>query len=223
MDYGGTGVVASGLLETLRGDSQLQDGSQIVNSGTFTVENGSPLDFNAIGNLGAAFVNTGVLTEAATVSNATVNFNIALDNCRTVQIPTGSIGLFGGGVSSGNFDFAAGTGLGFGDGVVLTSSSVVCGAGTVEFFGSPTISGTYDVDPHSGATIHYSGFPDLSAANVVSVGSDLQVDAIGFGNYSINFGSANFTVQTLTDYFGTLIAGNVDVTNKFTWLGELPG
>ncbi len=118
------------------GNTGIAAGARLRNSASGTVE--------ATGNLanGGAVENAGLFRVVTDESF----FNVAFDNSGSFILTQGSVSLFGGGRSTGQFEIASGASLNFWSGHVLESGSSVSGLGRALFGHASGSSGVNVID-----------------------------------------------------------------------------
>jgi RHS repeat-associated protein len=247
LDVGGERFVSpilDGRTFNNAGTATASEGSavSITNGGAFNNQKGATFTFTGTSTSGrgsifadnaSAFNNAGTITSSMTGNGGSVLLG-RIDNTGTVQVQSDNVTVTSGG-GSGNFSVAAGAVLEFtisslgAPGNILTASSSVSGAGTVQFDFDTNLAGSYSI---TGSTV-ISGSQDdnmsvIFTGNVSSVGAL----AIGrpFGNggaVTAEFdGGALLTVPTLLlqggdpgDPFHTVLKGSeaITVTRQMTW------
>jgi hypothetical protein len=186
----------------------------ITNSGTWDIQNDRIMNLSAGGT--TTFVNNGTVRKTAG-AGATSLF-AAMNNASVVDITVsgGTLGLDGGGVSTGSFTGSAGTTLRFGGAATLdTGSSIAAPAVTFSVNSSVVnINGSYNAATQtsvSNGTVNFN-----APATVTSVGTTLTVTG---GTVNFNSGEP-INVTTLTQSAG-LLGGSDTVTasGASTWSG----
>ena len=144
---------------------------------------GGTLDITADGRLGtttAAINNSGLVRQTAGTAGTTIGAQF--NNSGTLQVQTMTLGLNNGGTHSGTFSNAPSATLALtGGSHVLTSSSLVTGAGSLALSGGATTlaaSGTFD----AGTTLSVTAGAVTLAAGCVVTGTTLNINS-GVLNY----------------------------------------
>jgi len=206
--------VAGQTATWIGGDVTLADGAVINNFGTVLIQAGGGIGQGA----GAAstFNNDGTITAAAGTGSFIISVPVKTAG-GTVDIKSGTFGLFGGGTSTGG-TFTAESGTEFDLGApsggtwALDSGSSIGGAGTVNFEGAGTITmaGTYDVTGTTSSDVTPNALDGFSG----TVNFDGLVDSIGSVSLT---GEAGTLINFNTALPGTI--GNVDVATGALNLG----
>ncbi|MBS0260989.1 MAG: hypothetical protein JSS02_03460, partial [Planctomycetes bacterium] len=204
-------------------DVILQNGAIFSNAGTavVNVESAGHLRMYPNDGLGGHVVNSGTLTITSAAGGSFENHNDVFNNSGLVAIQSGLVHLYGGGTSSGAFTVAAGSTLVLNGTQNLTETSSISGPGDVYLgdgavFGTDTIGGLYNV---TGNTYSLWGNVDFTGT-VVSVGQSLT---LGVSAGTVDFHGDSLTLPNLSVAGGVLLAGNIDVTDRFTWQGGTIG
>jgi RHS repeat-associated protein len=227
----GTTHIAAGaeLILSSPGVKGLNNGRQLVNDGTISVEDTGSLvrsggDLPMLTNNGlfeikadasvinsGTFLNNGTLRkDAGTTGTSEIDF--AFTNSGTVDVLGGTLSLRGGdapaGASTGAFQVAPNTGLEFApqSPLTLAASSKVSGAGHVTFGNGPvTINGSYAV---TGLTLIGGGGLDFPGGGTAVFNSNISIPTLEMHGSIFGRNPANLA--------GT---GTVTVTNTLKWTG----
>ena len=199
--------------KTLGGGGTLNTAGTTTYSGDFfrmgpdtTINNTGLWLFAGDGDIGtlsggtANFNNLGAGTVRKSAGTGASNIARAVNNNATIEVNTGTLGLNGGGASTGGFTVAPGTILGFGTGThELNTGATVGGAGTVR-----VATGTTNVNSGAAVTIDTlalaSGRLNAFVSSVVHPTSYNQTGGTlgGDGTVSIS-GAATWTGGIMTD------------------------
>jgi hypothetical protein len=186
----------------------------ITNTGTWDIQNDRSMNISGGGT--TTFVNNGTLRKTA--GTGATSIFAAVNNASVVDITVsgGTLGLDGGGTSTGSFTGSAGTTLRFGGAATLdTGSSIAAPAVTFPVISSVVnINGTYNVGTQTSVgngTVNFN-----AAATVTSVGTTLTVTG---GTVNFNSGEP-IGVTTLTQSGGQLGGSDtVTASGASTWSG----
>ncbi|HEV8199575.1 MAG TPA: MopE-related protein, partial [Candidatus Polarisedimenticolia bacterium] len=186
----------------------------IANSGTWDIQNDRIMSISSGGT--TTFVNNGTVRKTAGIG-ATSIF-AAMNNASLVDItvPGGTLGLDGGGTSTGSFTGSAGTTLRFGGAATLDAGSSIA-APTVTF---PIISSVVNINGSYNAGTQTSvgnGTVNVNAvATVTSLGTTLSITG---GTVNLSSGEP-INVTTLTQSAGQLGGSDtVTASGASTWSG----
>jgi hypothetical protein len=186
----------------------------IANSGTWDIQNDRIMNISSGGT--TTFVNNGTVRKTAG-SGATSIF-AAMNNASLVDItvPGGTLGLDGGGTSTGSFTGSAGTTLRFGGAATLDAGSSIA-APTVTFpiiSSVVSINGTYNAGTQTSVgngTVNVN-----AAATVTSLGTTLSITG---GTLNLSSGEP-INVTTLTQSSGQLGGSDtITASGASTWSG----
>ncbi|HET8945508.1 MAG TPA: hypothetical protein VFQ07_00860, partial [Candidatus Polarisedimenticolia bacterium] len=186
----------------------------IANTGTWDIQNNQAINLSFGG--ATTFVNNGTVRKTA--GTGITSFLAAMNNASLVDITIagGTLGLDGGGTSTGAFTGSAGTTLRFGGANTLNAGSSIT-APTVSFSsGAVNINGSYNAGTQTtmasaGSTVNIN-----PSATVTSLGTTLAVS-----NGTLNLSSGEpIGITTLTMSGGVLGgADTVTVSGPSTWSG----
>jgi hypothetical protein len=162
-------VVTNGVATWTTGRMNVGNGT-FTNNGVFDAE--ADNFFESFGGINA-YNNAGTFTR--TVGTGSATFNIPFNNSGTVLVSSGTLALSTGGSSSGVFTAASGSTVRFAGGHVLSGTSAVSGAGTIQVSpGTNTFGGSFNVSSThvvNGATLRLA-----PGANVVLRTQTLLID-----------------------------------------------
>jgi hypothetical protein len=199
-------------------DIYMQDGATFTNAstGTFTIQNNQNINWTS--GVMSVISNAGTITK--TPGTSPTNINPRLLNNGTLKVATGTVNLYGGGISAGVFNVAAGAVLQFANyNSKLTSKSSVTGAGSLIFasgnndvLGTYNLSGTASMTTVSGGTMTFLGV-------MTRVGTSLVIN-----NGSTAYFSPAFKVDNLTLSGATLTGpGDITVNKNLLWTSSFMG
>jgi hypothetical protein len=220
----GRTLVNRGSAEWNIGHWYMDNGAVFRNEGRFDVWRDTG-GYNLLGwgpSSTGTFDNTGTFVKWGAgnigIAHDFLNRSIAFNNSGTVEVAGGWLSLLGGGVSDGSpgapatFEVAEGAGLGFHyELYTFDEDTSIRGAGSVYFSGTATMAGTYEITgaTSAGGSIDFSG-------TVISVGSTLGVSG------SADLHDTDLTTSTV-NLSGTLICGDLDVSERMVWRGTMAG
>ncbi|MBA3963745.1 MAG: S-layer family protein, partial [Chthoniobacterales bacterium] len=193
----------------------VQNGATFNNNGTFLAQGNTGSDGFFDNGGGGTFNNTGTFTRNTGTTDFVISSGVAFNNSGTVNVQTGSLTLGGGdsGNTTGSFNISSGATLHFSSDFNLAATSLVSGAGTMDFnSGTVDIAGTYNVtgtSSFSGATVNFNS--PITSLGALSITSGAAL-----------FNSNNVTVPTINLSGGGTLGGTiaqVTSTGLLTWSG----
>jgi putative metal-binding protein/thrombospondin type 3 repeat protein len=198
------------------GDIRTGQSSVFTNGGTWDIQNSQTLSL-AYGGAGT-FNNNGTLRKTANAGLTSILAAMNNTNLVDITVSGGTLGIDGGGTSTGAFTASAGTTLRFEGAVTLNPGSSVT-APTVLFAGSSftiNINGTYNVSgstTFSGVAVNFN-----PAATLTSLGTTL---ALTVASATANFNSGEaINITTLNHTTGTIGGSDViTVSGASSWGG----
>jgi hypothetical protein len=194
------------------GNVQINDGAVWENFPSGEIDLRADLSFlgNPYGNDGT-LINDGLFQKSGGTGESRITSGLAFDNTGTVDVQTGTLKLQGGGTNSSVIGVESGATLNISGGYVLTSTSVVGGAGAVEFSqsanpGIATIAGTITAGQgiviDTGAEIAGAAtfYGNVANAGIIDVGGVNTVGVITInGDYTQTLpAQINFTLDGTT-------------------------
>ncbi len=172
-------------------DFGLQSGGIINNAGIWLAQNDLGVDFGS----GGTFNNSGTFTR--NVGAGTYQVAFPFNNTGTVNVDTGTLGLNGGGTSTGGFVANVGAILSFNGGTHNLNGAMVSGAGTVQLGNS-----TWNLN--AGSSYNVTGATTVSGSANFNVNANTNLLNVTAGSLGTG---ATFTISGLFNWAGGTLTG----------------
>ena len=215
--------ISNAASKTLSGRTLVNSGNALWSAGTILLASSGVISNTATGTFDCAFdgslssgggsgqavMNTGLFRKTAGTGVTTINNPIAFNNAGTVEVQTGTLGLGGGGTSSGNFK-------------VPVNTTLDLPNGTHNLTGGVSGAGRFSV---SGATLNLAGLLGVTGTNLFSGGTanlNCSSFAIDGSVVVISGGIANFNGSgAVSAALLNVSGGNLGGSNSLSFAGAL--